>query len=139
MTTGDLVPEPVLVTGASGFIGSAVVRALVNDGREVRALVEPGRDDANLAGLDAERIEGDIRDPAVLDRAVAGVSTVFHLAAIYRFWAADPSLFYDVNIGGTQNVMRAMDGAVAAGSCTPARSARSAPRTTANWLRSERS
>lgn len=111
MTTGDLEPEPVLVTGASGFIGSAVVRALVNDGRVVRALVEPGRDVANLAGLDIERIEGDIRDPAVLDRAVAGVSTVFHLAAVYRFWAADPSLFYDVNIGGTQNVMRAMEGA----------------------------
>ena len=57
----------------------------------MRALVEPGRDDANLDGLDVERIEGDIRDPAALDRAVAGVSTVFHLAAVYRFWAATPS------------------------------------------------
>ena len=100
--------DPVLVTGASGFIGSAVVRALVNDGCAVRALVEPGRDDANLAGLDIERIAGDIRDPAVLDRAVKGVSVVFHLAAIYRFWAADPDLFYDVNTGGTLNVIRAM-------------------------------
>jgi len=101
--------ERVLVTGASGFIGSAVVRALVGAGAEVRALVEPGRDDANLAGLAIERIEGDIRDAAVLDRAVEGVSVVFHLAAIYRFWAADPDLFYSVNTGGTLNVIRAME------------------------------
>jgi dihydroflavonol-4-reductase len=102
-------PESVLVTGASGFIGSAVVRALVDDGYEVRALCEPGRDDDNLAGLPVERIVGDIRDPATLDRAVEDVSTVFHLAAIYRFWAADPDLFYDVNVGGTLNVIRAVE------------------------------
>jgi dihydroflavonol-4-reductase len=99
----------VLVTGATGFIGSAVVRALINDGSQVRALCEPERDDDNLAGLPVERIVGDIRDPATLDRAVAGVSTVFHLAAVYRFWAADPDLFYDVNIGGTLNVVRAVE------------------------------
>ena len=109
MADRDLGPDPVLVTGASGFIGSAVVRALAEDGCEVRALVEPGRDVANLDGLDVERIAGDIRDPLVLDRAVEGVSTVFHLAAVYRFWAADPELFYDVNIGGTLNVVRAME------------------------------
>ena len=102
-------PESVLVTGASGFIGSAVVRALVDDGYQVRALCEPGRDDDNLAGLPVERIVGDIRDPATLDRAVEDVSTVFHLAAIYRFWAADPDLFYDVNVGGTLNVIRAVE------------------------------
>jgi dihydroflavonol-4-reductase len=109
MPDRDLGPDPVLVTGASGFIGSAVVRALIEDGCEVRALLEPGREVANLDGLDVERIVGDIRDPLVLDRAVAGVSTVFHLAAVYRFWAADPELFYDVNIGGTLNVVRAME------------------------------
>lgn len=102
-------PESVLVTGAPGFIGSAVVRALVDDGYQVRALCEPGRDDDNLAGLPVERIVGDIRDPATLDRAVEDVSTVFHLAAIYRFWAADPDLFYDVNVGGTLNVIRAVE------------------------------
>jgi dihydroflavonol-4-reductase len=100
--------RPVLVTGASGFIGSAVVRALVADGFEVRALCEPGRDDDNLAGLPVERVVADIRDPAALDDAVAGVATVFHLAAIYRFWAADPKLFYDVNVGGALNVIRAV-------------------------------
>jgi dihydroflavonol-4-reductase len=101
--------HPVLVTGASGFIGSAVVRALVADGYEVRALCEPGRDDDNLAGLPVERVVADIRDPAALDAAVAGVATVFHLAAIYRFWAADPDLFYDVNVGGARNVIRAVE------------------------------
>jgi len=109
MPSGDLATGPALVTGASGFIGSAVVRALAHDGREIRALVEPGRDDANLDGLDVERVEGDIRDPDVLDRAMNGVSTVFHLAAVYRFWAPNPELFYDVNVGGTQNVVRAME------------------------------
>ncbi len=101
--------EPVLVTGASGFIGSAVVRALLRAGYPVRALCEPGRADDNLAGLNVERIVGDIRDPATLDRAADGMSTIFHLAAIYRFWAADPELFYDVNIGGTTNVVRAAE------------------------------
>ena len=100
--------EPVLVTGASGFIGSAVVRALLERGRSVRALVEPGRDASNLDGLDVERIVADIREPEAVDAAVAGVDTVFHLAAVYRFWAKDPELFYDVNIGGTLNVLRAV-------------------------------
>ncbi len=61
----------------------------------------------NLDGLPVERIVGDIRDPATLDRAVDGVSTVFHLAAVYKFWAADPDVFYDVNVGGALNVIRA--------------------------------
>jgi dihydroflavonol-4-reductase len=98
---------PVLVTGASGFIGSATVRALLREGYRVRALVEPGRDDDNLTGLDIERVVGDVRDAAVVDAAVDGISIVFHLAAVYRFWAADPDLFYDVNVGGTMNVLRA--------------------------------
>ena len=98
---------PVLVTGASGFIGSSVVRALLDRGANVRALIEPGRDDDNLAGLAVERVVGDIRHSATVDEAVDGISTVFHLAAIYRFWAADPALFYDVNVGGTMNVLRA--------------------------------
>ena len=101
--------ESVLVTGASGFIGSAVVRALLDAGYRVRALCEPGRPDDNLAGLAVERIVGDIRDPATLDRAVEGTATAFHLAAVYKFWAADPELFYDVNVGGALNVVRAVE------------------------------
>ncbi len=101
----------VLVTGASGFIGSAVVRALAADGQAVRALVEPGRDDSLLDGLPIERVPGDIRDRGAVEQAVAGIDTVFHLAAVYRFWAADPAIFYDVNIGGTLNLIRAMNAA----------------------------
>jgi len=99
--------EQVLVTGASGFIGSATVRALIGAGYRVRVLVEPERSVDNLAGLEIERVVGDIRDPAVIDAVVDGVAIVFHLAAIYRFWAQDPDLFYDVNVGGTLNVLRA--------------------------------
>jgi dihydroflavonol-4-reductase len=99
--------NPVLVTGASGFIGSATARALLQAGYPVRVLVEPGRSDDNLSGLDVERVAGDIRDPKVVDDAMQGIATVFHLAAVYRFWAADPDLFYDVNVGGTMNVLRA--------------------------------
>jgi len=97
----------VLVTGASGFIGSAVVRALVEQGSTVRALTEPGRDDDNLVGLEVERIPADVRDEAIIDRAVDGVDAIFHLAAIYRFWASDPDLFYDVNVRGTVNLLQA--------------------------------
>jgi dihydroflavonol-4-reductase len=100
-------PKPVLVTGATGFIGSAVVRALLKDGARVRAICEPGRSDDNLTALDVERVVCDIRDETAVERAATGVSTIFHLAAVYRFWAADPAVFYDVNIGGTKNVMRA--------------------------------
>jgi dihydroflavonol-4-reductase len=107
MASGRPDSEPVLVTGASGFIGSATVRALIGSGYQVRVLVEPERSEDNLAGLDVERLVGDIRDVSVVDAAVAGISTVFHLAAVYRFWARDPDLFYDVNVGGTMNVLRA--------------------------------
>lgn len=107
MANGSTEAKVALVTGASGFIGSAVVRAALGAGYRVRALIEPGRADDNLAELDVERVTGDIRDPAALDTAVAGADTVFHLAAMYRFWAADPDSFYDVNVGGALNVVRA--------------------------------
>jgi dihydroflavonol-4-reductase len=107
MTVSSTDLDPALVTGASGFIGSSVVRALLGRGVHVRALIEPGRGDDNLVGLPVERVVGDIRDQVTVDKAVDGIPTVFHLAAVYRFWAADPNLFYDVNVGGTMNVLRA--------------------------------
>ena len=99
--------EKVLVTGATGFIGSAVVRALVAEGRHVVALVQPGADTGALAGLDVESRTADLRDPHAINQAVAGCSSVFHLAALYRFWARDPHAFYEVNVGGARNVLAA--------------------------------
>ena len=100
--------DRVVITGASGFIGSAVVRAVQAKGARVVALLEPGADHRNLAGCDAERVVADIRDPAAVLAACAGARFVFHLAAIYRFWARDPRVFYDVNVGGTLNVLDAV-------------------------------
>lgn len=94
-----------VVTGAGGFVGSAVVRALRDAGHAVRAAVRPGGDRRNLAGLDVEVVEADVRDPAAIGAAVRGAELVFHLAAVYRFWAPDPRVFAEVNVRGTQNVL----------------------------------
>ena len=112
MTGSDAVAGPgpgtrVLVTGGAGFVGSAVTRAAIERGADVVALVEPGGDTANLDGLNVEIVSGDLRDPAAVDRAVAGCGTVFHVAALYRFWAPDPAAFYDVNVTGTRHVLDA--------------------------------
>jgi dihydroflavonol-4-reductase len=104
ITPGDRV----VVTGASGFIGSAVAKAVRARGAQVVALVEKGADCRNLEGVDAERVTADIRDAQAVRLAFAGARFVFHLAAIYRFWARDPRIFYDVNVGGTLNVLAAM-------------------------------
>jgi dihydroflavonol-4-reductase len=98
--------DRIVVTGASGFIGSAVVRALTARGAQIVALVEPGADGRNLH--DVERIEADIRDPGAVRRAVDGARFVVHLAAVYRFWARDPNLFYQVNVDGTRHVIAAV-------------------------------
>jgi len=100
--------DRVGITGASGFIGSAVLRLLVERDVSVVALVEPGADPGNLEGLDAERIEVDVRDADGLRRAVRGCRALFHVAALYRFWARDNRQFYDINVGGTLNVMEAV-------------------------------
>lgn len=103
--------DRVVVTGASGFIGSAVARAVQSSGAEVVAVVEPGADDRNLKAIDAERAEADIRDIAAIRAVCKGARFVFHLAAIYRFWSRDPRIFYDVNVGGTLNVLDAVKAA----------------------------
>ncbi len=99
--------DRVLVTGAAGFIGSAVARALVARGDRVVALVEPGGETANLDGVEAEVVRGDLRDAPAVETAVAGCRTVFHVAALYRFWAPDPAAFYDINVAGTRHVLAA--------------------------------
>jgi dihydroflavonol-4-reductase len=94
----------VLVTGASGFIGWHVARALVASGQAVRALVRPGSQVREIA---VEVATGDLRDPESLRRAVEGCGLVFHVAADYRLWAANPGELYESNVGGTRNLLQA--------------------------------
>ncbi len=96
-----------LVTGASGFVGSAVIRAAVARGLTARALVRPTSPRKNLAGLDCEIVEGDLRDRASLDRAMTGVRVVFHVAADYRLWARRPADILAANVEGTRGVLEA--------------------------------
>jgi dihydroflavonol-4-reductase len=96
-----------LVTGATGFLGSHVARALVGRGENVRVLVRPSSDLRALEGLDAERFTGDLRDRDSLGRALEGVSRVFHVAADYRLWARDPREIHESNVTGTQNLLHA--------------------------------
>jgi dihydroflavonol-4-reductase len=96
-----------LVTGATGFLGSHVARQLAGRGERVRVLVRASSDTRALEGFEAERFTGDLRDAASLDRAVAGVTIVFHVAADYRLWARDPREIYESNVTGTQNLLEA--------------------------------
>jgi len=95
------------VTGATGFIGSAVVRKLLEQGRPVRALVEPGATAVNLDGVDVERIPVDVTDHDAMRRALEGCTTLFHLAAIYKTWLPDEELIHRVNIEGTVTTLLA--------------------------------
>ncbi len=94
----------VLVTGASGFLGWHVARLLVERGEHVRALVRTG---SGVPELDVETVTGDLRDAASVERAVAGCSGVFHVAADYRLWAKDGTELYRSNVDGTRNVLEA--------------------------------
>jgi dihydroflavonol-4-reductase len=96
-----------LVTGASGFLGSHVARLLVERGERVRVLLRPASNAGLLDGLALERVTGDLRDPASLESAVAGASTVYHVAADYRLWARDPREIYESNVQGTRNLLEA--------------------------------
>jgi dihydroflavonol-4-reductase len=96
-----------LVTGATGFVGGAVARALVHRGIDVRVLARAGADLQNLQGLTVERVEGDLRDQASLHNALTGCRQLYHVAAHYTLWAKDPSIFYDVNVTGTKNLLEA--------------------------------
>lgn len=95
----------MLVTGATGFIGAAVVRALTAAGVEVRALVRPNSDLRNLDGLEVQLVHGHLHDQDSLRRALAGCRQLYHVAAHYALWAKNPSIFYDVNVAGSLNVL----------------------------------
>ena len=96
-----------LVTGATGFVGAAVARALLAEGWGVRALVREGSDRSNLRTLSTELAVGDLTDRASLDRAVSGCEALFHVAADYRLGAPDPSQLYHANVDGTRNILAA--------------------------------
>jgi dihydroflavonol-4-reductase len=96
-----------LVTGASGFVGAAVVRVLLDAGYEVRVLVRKTSNRKNLQGLNFDTAVGDLRDVASLRDALDGCGALFHVAADYRLWARDPEALYASNVDGSVNVMRA--------------------------------
>ena len=96
-----------LVTGANGFLGAAVTRALLAEGQRVRAFVRRSSDRRNLEGLDVEIAEGDLNDRASLREAARGCGAVFHVAADYRLWVADPAPMYKTNVDGSVNVLAA--------------------------------
>ena len=95
------------VTGATGFLGSHVARALADRGADLRLLVRPTSNLKNLEGLKAETATGDLRDPASLEKAMSGCDTVFHVAADYRLWVRDPEEMYRSNVEGTRAILEA--------------------------------
>src|SRR5712671_7281132 len=95
------------VTGATGFLGSHVARVLAEQGSALRLLVRSSSDLRNLQGLNAETASGDLRDPASLEKAMAGCEVVFHVAADYRLWVRDPSEMYRSNVEGTRAILNA--------------------------------
>jgi dihydroflavonol-4-reductase len=103
----SLSPGLSLVTGATGFVGSAVARALIEMGHDVRVLARPNSDRRNLVDLSTEVAEGSLEDALSLVRAVAGCRYLFHVAADYRLWVTDPAPMFRTNVEGTRVLMRA--------------------------------
>jgi len=102
-----LAPGLSLVTGATGFVGAAVARALLAARLPVRVLTRPNSDRRNLAGLDVEIAEGSLEDAASLAAAVVGCRYLFHVAADYRLWVPDPAAMFRANVDGTRALMLA--------------------------------
>ena len=97
-----------LVTGATGFVGSAVLRHLLDAGHEVRTLTRPGSDRRNLAGLPGVTVvEGDLANRESLHSAVQGCDYLFHVAADYRLWVPQPDVIYRINVEGTRHLIEA--------------------------------
>lgn len=99
--------DRVAITGAAGFIGSAITREVLARGATAVAVVEPAGDLQNLKSLDVDVRLADVRDAASVRAAIDGCRFVFHAAAVYGFWAKDPAIFYEVNVTGSRNVVRA--------------------------------
>src|SRR5436305_12477643 len=98
-------PDLSLVTGATGFVGSAVARALLARGHRVRVLARPNSDRRNLAGLSVEIAEGAMEDPRSLARAIGGCRYNYHVAADYPIWVPDPAPMFRANVAGTRDLL----------------------------------
>ena len=96
-----------LVTGSTGFLGSSVLRELINDGREVKALIRKGTSKKNIDGLDVEIAYGDLRDIESIRFALNGCDILYHVAAYYSLWDRDKQLSHEINVKGTHNILRA--------------------------------
>ena len=94
-----------LVTGATGFLGSALARELLKDGRTLKLLARKNTDTRNIDALDCEVAQGDIRDRDSLKSALTGCDTLYHTAAYYSLWSRDKKLIYDINVQGTRNIL----------------------------------
>jgi dihydroflavonol-4-reductase len=99
----------VFLTGATGFVGSHVARALAQQGADLRLLVRPNSNRKNLddGNISADLVTGDLRDPASLEKSIAGCDVVFHVAADYRLWVRDPDEMYRANVEGTRAILAA--------------------------------
>jgi dihydroflavonol-4-reductase len=100
-----------LVTGATGFVGAAVARALLREDWQVRALARPGSDRSNLAGLSVQVCEGDLTQPASLGPALQDCEALFHVAADYRLGVRDTDQLYRTNVEGTRAILAAANAA----------------------------
>ncbi len=96
-----------LVTGASGFVGSAVARKLIEQGHEVRVTLRPSSDRRNIQDLPVEQVNADLTDAESLKKAIEGCDSLFHVAADYRLWSLNPDELYQTNVEGTRKLMQA--------------------------------
>lgn len=97
----------VLVTGATGFIGSAITRELIKEGQEIKVLIRKSSNTRNIDELDVEKVYGDIRDYDSMKRAMEGCGTLYLTAAYFAHWAPNPKQLYEVNVGGTRASLKA--------------------------------